>query len=104
MTRETWIRVVTYESDDPEAAEKYSTQTAQSAVRILEKIEGCTLGYWGQDPDTGEMAAVTYWVSKDAIEAALPQLRALHEERAKLGIKVSTAKNFLLRRVSPFNS
>ena len=104
MSRETWIRVVTYVSDDPDAADKYSTQTAQSAVRILEQIDGCTLGYWGQDPDTGEMAAVTYWVSKDAIDAAQPKLTELHDERAKLGIRVSSAKNFLLRRVSPFTS
>lgn len=104
MAKETWLRVVIYDSDDPEAAEKYMAHTAQDVVRVLEKTPGCTLGYWGQDPEHGTMAAVTYWNSLEAIEAAQPALQQFQEEREKLGIRVQSATNFMLKRVSPFSS
>lgn len=104
--KETWIRVVTYEgtSDDAESQQKYMDFTAQTVVPLLQKTEGCTLGYWGEDPTSGLMAAVTYWSSRDAIDAALPTFAQFKEQREKLGMKQTSANNFSLARVSPFSA
>jgi hypothetical protein len=42
------------------------------------------------------MAAVTYWSSEHAIEAAGAQLGKLHEERAEHGISVESVQNVQL--------
>lgn len=98
---QTWIRVVIYDSDSPEARDKYMRQTAQNVVRTLEKIPGCTLGYWGEDPATGKMAAITFWNSRESIDAARPTLASFAEERKKLGVLAVSEDNFLIRPVSP---
>lgn len=100
-THQTWIRVVIYDSESPASGEEYIKQTAQNVVRTLEKVPGCTLGYWGEDPETGKMAAITFWNSRESIEAARPTLATFAEERKKLGVEAVSEDNFLIRPVSP---
>ena len=104
--KETWIRVVTYQgnSTDPADQQKYMDFTAETVVPILQKTEGCTLGYWGEDPTTGQMAAVTYWTSQEAIDAAKPSLAQLKTAREELGMVQTGEYNFSLARVSPFSA
>jgi len=97
MAGEVWLRVVVYEGSSGDVDEQFIRDAAQEAVRVLEKTPGCTLGYWGNDKKAGTMAAVTYWTSLEAIEAAQPTLEKLQSERASSGVKVVSANNFKLR-------
>lgn len=94
---ETWLRVVIYKSTGDEAAgAEYLKSTTKETLRLLEKQRGFKLGYWGHNPIAGEMAAVTYWDSLDAIRDAGSVLQALQAERQERGIKVSSARNVRL--------
>ncbi|MGH7535341.1 MAG: hypothetical protein ACREMG_07135, partial [Gemmatimonadales bacterium] len=96
---EVWLRVVIYksDSDNPEADEQYLKRAAQEAVRVYEKMDGCTLGYFGHDKRVGTMAAVTYWSSLEAIEASKPALKELQQQRASEGVQLVSESNFRLR-------
>jgi hypothetical protein len=98
MTDETWLRVVIYRAEDAnnESALAYMKESTTRTLAMLEGQPGFRLGYWGLDPDEGTMAAVTYWSSEDAIEAAGAQLGKLHEERAAHGISVDSVQNVQL--------
>jgi hypothetical protein len=95
---ETWIRIVIYriEGRANVAAIEYMKSSVQEVVRRLEKQAGFQLGYWGSSPETGTMAAVTYWSSRDAITRAESSLRQLHAERAAQGLVVHKAHNVRL--------
>jgi hypothetical protein len=95
---ETWMRVVIYQSPDHDGGEAaaYLKSSTRETLRLLEKQRGFKLGYWGHNPVSREMAAVTYWDSLDAIHAADPLLDKLHEKRAEHGIRVTSARNMRL--------
>lgn len=94
---ETWIRIVIYKTDNPdEAALDYMRKSVQEVVRRFEKEPGFQLGYWGNNPAEGRMAAVTYWSSKEAIERASASLAELHKERAERGLVIERAHNVQL--------
>lgn len=98
MSTETWLRVVIYRATDPDdrAALGYLQESTTRTLAMLENQPGFRLGYWGLDPDEGTMAAVTYWNSQEAIEAAGEQLHKLREERAAHGITVESIQNVQL--------
>jgi hypothetical protein len=96
---ETWMRVVVYHAApgaEPEAAAKYLRSSTSDTLALLEKQPGFRLGYWGHNPVSGEMSAVTYWETLDAIHRADPMLDKLHERRAEHGIRVISARNIRL--------
>jgi hypothetical protein len=95
---ETWIRIVTYDSDleHPESRAAYLSYTAKNVVRLLQGCAGFRHGYWAEDAETGRMAAITIWESRETIEAADPKLDRLHEERENLGVRVVSVNNFKL--------
>lgn len=95
---ETWIRIVTYDSDleHPESRSAYLAYTAKNVVRVLQGCAGFRHGYWAEDAETGRMAAITIWESRETIEAADPKLDRLHEERLNLGVRVVSVNNFKL--------
>ena len=95
---ETWIRIVTYDSDleHPESRAAYLAYTAKNVVRLLQGCAGFRHGYWAEDAETGRMAAITIWESRETIEAADPKLDRLHEERESLGVRVVSVNNFKL--------
>jgi hypothetical protein len=95
---ETWIRIVTYDSDleHPESRAAYLAYTAKNVVRVLQGCAGFRNGYWAEDTETGRMAAITIWESRETIEAADPKLDRLHEERLSLGVRVVSVDNFKL--------
>jgi heme-degrading monooxygenase HmoA len=94
--------VVIYRATDPDdlAAVGYLQESTTRTLAMLENQPGFRLGYWGLDPDEGTMAAVTYWNSQEAIEAAGEQLNKLREERAAHGITVESIQNVQLFTVS----
>jgi len=95
---ETWMRVVIYrapEADDTAAAE-YLKSSTKETLSLLEKQPGFKLGYWGANPNAGEMAAVTYWGTLEDIKAADSVLSELRAEREKHGITVASARNMRL--------
>jgi len=98
MASETWIRIVIYriEGRPDVAAIEYMKSSVQEVVRRLETQPGFQLGYWGSSPETGTMAAVTYWSSRDAITRATASLTQLHAERAAQGLVVHKAHNVRL--------
>lgn len=100
--KETWIRIVIYNSNDQdhESNAAYMTYTAQNVIRVLRGCAGYKNGYWADNPGTGKMAAITFWDSRDAIEAANPALARFHDERERLGVTVESATNFKLLSVS----
>lgn len=95
---ETWLRLVIYRSEggNPAAGAEYLKSSTKDTLRLLEKQPGFKLGYWGHNPVVGEMAAVTYWDSLDAIHAAGPMLNKLHREREEHGVTVSSSRNVRL--------
>lgn len=94
---ETWLRVVIYKSTGDEAAgAEYLKSSTKETLRLLEKQRGFKLGYWGHNPIAGEMAAVTYWDSLDAIREAGSVLTSLQAEREQHGITVSSSRNVRL--------
>jgi hypothetical protein len=95
---ETWIRIVIYriEGRPDIAAIEYMRASVQEVVRRLESQPGFQLGYWGSSPETGTMAAVTYWSSRGAITSAETSLNQLHAERAAQGLVVHKAHNVRL--------
>jgi heme-degrading monooxygenase HmoA len=97
-----WIRIVTYGRDlsDPECSADYAAYTAKNVVRALQGCPGYRHGYWAEDPDTGRMAAITFWESREAIEAADPKLDRFHHERERLGVTVESVENFELLPVT----
>jgi heme-degrading monooxygenase HmoA len=99
---EIWIRIVTYGRDlsHPESSADYMAYTAKNVVRVLQGCQGYRNGYWAEDPDTGRMAAITYWESREAIEAADPKLDRFHHERERLGVTVESVENFRLLPVT----
>ena len=102
---EIWIRIVTYGRDlsHPESATDhtaYVAYTAKNVVRVLQGCPGYRNGYWAEDPDTGRMAAITFWESREAIEAADPKLDRFHHERERLGVTVDSVANFRLLPVT----
>jgi len=101
--KETWIRIVIYsngDAEDHESSAAYMTYTAQNVIRVLRSCAGYKNGYWADDPETGKMAAITFWDSRQAIEDANPALARFHDERERLGIKVESATNFKILSVS----
>jgi quinol monooxygenase YgiN len=106
MAQETWVRVVIYEntSGDPEAAEKFLKHTADNVLRVFEKTKGCKNGYWAVDPDSGRIAAITYWEGPEAIQAAKSTLAQVHEERESGGLKLVSEENFMVRKRGQFAS
>ena len=98
---EIWIRIVTYGRDrsQPESTTDhmaYMAYTAKNVVRVLQGCPGYRNGYWAEDPDAGRMAAITFWDSREAIEAADPKLDRFHHERERLGVTVESVENFRL--------
>jgi hypothetical protein len=65
MAGNLWLRVVIYK---PESSLDEATEYMRSGVRDvlarLRTLPGFGSGYWGEDPHTGTMAAVTYWRSR----------------------------------------
>lgn len=99
---ETWIRIVIYRTDEhTEQAVEYLRRGVQDVVRMLEKQPGFQLGYWGNNPKEGRMAAITYWSSKEAIQRATAALSELHKERADHGLLVDRAHNVRLFAGNP---
>jgi hypothetical protein len=98
MTGETWLRVVLYRPDDPEDLESIERikSSTQSTLRTFEKLDGFQVGYWGHNPRTGTFAAVTYWRSQEAIDAASEVLEGLHAERKASGVSVVSVENIQL--------
>jgi hypothetical protein len=92
------VRVVTYRAEDPnqQGIADYIRATARGVLAMLEGIEGFQVGYWGEDPVTRTVTAISYWDSLAAIEAALPTLERLQTERARYGVIVQTATNIRL--------
>ena len=99
--KETWIRIVIYDCvvEDRESHSAYMTYTAKSVIRVLSGCDGYKNGYWADDPDTGKMAAITFWDGPEAIEAANPKLERFHTERQRLGVRVVSVNNFKLLTV-----
>lgn len=97
----TWLRVVRYrpEPDARSDAPTYLRSTTQTVLRVLRHQPGFRIGYWGHDPTTGTMGAVTYWDSPAAIAAAAPLLDRLHRERRSHGITTEHIANLELFRV-----
>jgi heme-degrading monooxygenase HmoA len=93
---ETWMRVVIYHAPDAAEAADYLKSSTREALSLLEKQPGFKLGYWGANPDAGEMAAVTYWGTLEDIKAAAPVLDQLQAERERHGIKTVSARNMKL--------
>ena len=93
---ETWMRVVIYHAPDAEDAAEYLKSSTREALSMLQKQPGFKLGYWGANPEAGEMAAVTYWGTLEDIKAAAPVLNELQTERERHGIKVASARNMRL--------
>jgi hypothetical protein len=95
---ETWIRIVIYriEGRPDVGAIEYMKSSVLEVIRRLESQPGFQLGYWGSSPETGTMAAVTYWSSRDAIKRAEASLSRLHAERAEQGLVVHKAHNVRL--------
>ena len=95
---ETWLRVVTYRAEEPQeqGIADYIRATGRGVVAMLEGMPGFQVGYWGEDPTTGTVTALSYWDSLDAIEAALPTLERLQTERARHGVIVQNATNIRL--------
>jgi len=99
--KETWIRIVIYDCvvEDRESHSAYMTYTAKSVIRVLSGSDGYRNGYWADDPETGKMAAITFWTGLEAIESANPKLERFHEERERLGVRVVSVNNFKLLTV-----
>lgn len=95
---ETWLRVVTYRAEDPQdqGIADYIRSTVSGVVGMLKGMTGFQAGYWGEDPTTGVVSAITYWDSLAAIEAAVPTLERLQSERARYGVIVQTVTNIRL--------
>jgi len=98
---DTWLRVVTYRAEDPDeqGIADYIRATARGVLGMLEGMSGFQVGYWGEDPASGTVTAISYWDSQTAIEAALPTLERLQSERARHGVIVQNATN--IRLLSP---
>jgi len=99
---ETWMRVVIYRAQNTEesAGAEYLKSSTRDTLRLLEGQPGFKLGYWGHNPTAGEMAAVTYWESLEAIHASGPVLAKLQSERDRQGISVASARNMRLMALS----
>jgi hypothetical protein len=98
MSGETWLRVVLYnpdDPDDPEAIERIKAN-AQRTLWTFEKLDGFQVGYWGHNPRSGSFAAVTYWRSQEAIDAAAEVLERLQAERKASGVSVVSVENIQL--------
>lgn len=96
-----WIRIVIYDCvvEDRESHSAYMMYTAKNVIRVLSHCDGYVDGYWADDPETGKMAAITFWTSLEAIEEANPRLERFHEERERLGVRVVSVDNFKLLTV-----
>jgi len=96
------MRIVIYDCvvGNPDSHSAYMTYTAKNVIRVLSHCDGYEYGYWGEDPETGKMAAITLWTSLEAIDAADPRLERFHQERERLGVSVVSANNFKLLSVS----
>lgn len=95
---ETWLRVATYTANGSELDEflDYMAKDVQHVVKRLEKQPGFRGGHWGQDPETGTVAAVTHWASRGAIENAAPVFDSVAADRAAHGVKSAGATNLCL--------
>ncbi|MGQ0464027.1 MAG: antibiotic biosynthesis monooxygenase [Sporichthyaceae bacterium] len=94
---ETWLRIVTYNADGgKKGSREYLEQSLQDTIRMLQSTSGFRGGHWGQDEDANVLAAVTNWETREAIEAVSADLKALHEDRKKHGLKVATSVNLKL--------
>lgn|GEM_PF-2372348 len=98
---ERWIRIVIYDCvvEDRDSHAAYMTYTAKNVIRVLSNCDGYEDGYWADDPETGKMAAITFWTSLPAIKAANDRLERFHEERHRLGVRVLSVNNFKLLTV-----
>jgi heme-degrading monooxygenase HmoA len=101
--RETWIRIAIYDSvvEHAETHAAYLAYTTQHVVRLLARCPGYKNGYWADDPDGRRMAALTFWESREAIEAAAPALDRFHRDREALGVRLDSEVNFKLLPVNP---
>lgn len=87
----TWIRVALYTMDTAvdaataDAMRADLVERTDETVFLLRGAEGFRVGYWGMDPATGTLAAITYWTDRDAITANIGYLDAVHAVRATHG-------------------
>ena len=95
-----WLRVFFYtaEKSSNERIAGYLQNSTHQTLKLLKKQPGFRVGYWGRDRVEGTMAAITYWDSKGAIEAASPELERLHQARKEHGVASSGVVNLKLIR------
>ncbi|MGQ0465294.1 MAG: putative quinol monooxygenase [Sporichthyaceae bacterium] len=97
---ETWLRIVTYRIPPGDAdAREYIVESLQEVHRNLRRNPGFIVGRWAHDPDDTMLAAVTYWRSREAIQAAGDYLEALRRERLGSGLRLGKEVN--LQSVTP---
>lgn len=92
----TWLRIVTYTVDTPDAATADLVEYVQDGVRLLDGRAGFRGGEWGRDAESCAFAAITNWASREAIEAAAGDLEKLHETRREQGLRVAMTANLHL--------
>lgn len=81
------LRVYFYEPEHiDEATAEHLRASTEDVIKVLKGQQGFRIGYWGQDPQSGTMAAITYWDSRDSINLAGPELERLHQLRKQHGI------------------
>jgi hypothetical protein len=96
---ETWLRVVIYEirgADDYDESLAYLTSSLAGFTRVLEAQPGFVVAFWGHDADTGTVAAVSHWRSRQAIRDADAELLKLQAGALAHGIEVVHVQNLEL--------
>jgi hypothetical protein len=95
---ETCLRIVFYQAadTDPAADVEHLLADMIQALQVSAEQPGFQVGYWGRDPQSGLMAAITYWDDIAAIKAAGPTLERLRAQREAAGIHVVRTLNLQL--------
>ncbi len=92
-----WMRVYFYDpKKHDEVTAEHLRASTQDVIKVLKGQQGFRLGYWGQDPKAGTMAAITYWDGRESIDKAAPELERLHQLRKEHGIAGATVLNLEL--------
>lgn len=82
-----YLRVYFYEPAHTDASTlDHLRASTEDVIKVLKGQQGFRIGYWGQDPKSGTMAAITYWDGRESINLAAPELERLHELRKQHGI------------------
>ncbi len=98
-TAATWLRVALYRPEPATAdTRRYMKASSELAVRVLRRQPGFRIAYWGEDPEAGTMAAVSYWDNRDAIDSAASVFRRLHRDRESHGVELVSIANLELFR------